>query len=411
MCPHLLPLNEKFSFDIIIFIRSKNYLLLKLTLISTILNHGLILQEIGTGLTVLFSMNNLEEINVVTWIKDGSESLEFKKNVYLHECYNPNHPISIFRTLKKVIKDDSDLFIYNIMPTAYGTSIIANFVGLISPIILKIFFHKKVIVIYHNSIHTNDFKALGYYGANNFVKSIVIKTIEKLMFKTVVTCFLSPIYTSHIQSINKNFKVKTLELPYLQTIGTLKLNNILDKEFINNSPNIVPIILLFGNWGPQKDPENSLKTLKKLHDSGVQFKLIIAGDINIHFPLFKDKISRLFKTYSEIIYKNLGRVKEKDLMGLYLNSDLIILDYKAPGGFSSVLAIAIFFQKFIISKRFSEFISQAKDYKKIIFYQDNELEQALRKYIYKIHPNLHPEEIKICDKIETMNKEIESLLF
>ena len=143
---------------------------------------------------------------------------------------------------------------------------------------------------------------------------------------------------------------------------------------------------------------------------GVKFKLIIAGDINVHFPSLNVRINGLFKTYSEIIYQNLGRIKEKDLMNMYLNSDLIIIDYNAPGGFSSVIASAMFFQKFIISRRFDEFVSQTKDYDKIIFYNENELEMTIRKYIDKVHPQIGTEEIYILNKIEKMKIEIKSIL-
>lgn len=382
---------------------------MKLTIISTILNHGSILQEIGTGLTVLFSKVYEGEINVLTWKKNDSEPLEFPNNVQIHECFNPRHPISIFKSLKNMINSDSDEFIFNIMPTAYGTSTIANFVGLISPIILKTIFHKKVMIIYHNSVHTNDFRKLGYHGASNYIKAKVILNIEKLLFKTVIIYFLSNTYSAQIQAINKNFNVKALELPYLQTVGTLMLNNMLDIETIHSSKNIIPVILLFGNWGPQKDPENSLKALKKLYDLGSQFRLIIAGDINVHFPSFNERINRLLRTYSAIIYKNLGRVKEKDLINLYLNTDLVIVDYNVPGGFSSVLASAMFFQKFIISKRFDEFVSESKNYDNIIFYNDNEIEKAIRKYIDEIHPNYIPKEINIHSKIVSMITEIKSI--
>ena len=95
---------------------------------------------------------------------------------------------------------------------------------------------------------------------------------------------------------------------------------------------------------------------------------------------------------------------------MYLNSDLIIIDYNAPGGFSSVIASAMFFQKFIISRRFDEFVSQTKDYDKIIFYNENELEMTIRKYIDKVHPQIGTEEIYILNKIEKMKIEIKSIL-
>ena len=383
---------------------------MKLTIISTILNHGSILQEIGTGLTVLCSMIDRGQINVLTWKNDDSEQLELPNNVSIYECFNPKHPLSIFRTLKRAINDDSDIFIYNIMPTAYGTSTIANFIGLISPIIMKTIFHKKVMIIYHNSIHTNDFRKLGYHGVSNYIKAKIILNIEKLLFKTVETYFLICTYSSLIQAINKKFNVKTLELPYLSSIGTLMLNNMLDKEALDNSQNIIPVILLFGNWGPQKDPENSLKALKNLRNLGVQFRLIVAGGINVHFPTLNERIKGLFRTYSEIIYQNLGRVKEKDLMNLFLKSDLVIIDYNVPGGFSGVLSSAMFFQKFIISRRYDEFVSQAKDYDKIIFYNENELEKTIRKYVDEIHPKTVPEKINIRNKIISMKIEIKSKL-
>ena len=70
----------------------------------------------------------------------------------------------------------------------------------------------------------------------------------------------------------------------------------------------------------------------------------------------------------------------------------------------------MFFRKFIISRRFDEFVSQAEDYDKIIFYIENELEKTIRKYIVEIHPNAVPEKINIRNKIVSMKKGIKSML-
>lgn len=116
---------------------------------------------------------------------------------------------------------------------------------------------------------------------------------------------------------------------------------------------------MHGFWGPQKNIEMSLSALKKLKEEGKKFRLVISGGVNKHFPEYERKFNDLVNSYSDIIDEYLGTVTEKDIMKIFINANLLILPYNAPGGLSGVLEQAIFYDLPTIAIDFPEFEEQA----------------------------------------------------
>ena len=385
--------------------------MLKVGIISTILGHGKILQDSGTALILLFfALPNIEEIEVFTWEKDSEESIGLPEKVRVYPVYSPKKTFSAFEILRECLKSRSDKLIFNMMPTALGNSSISNFIGLISPIILKRVFHRDVTVVYHNSIFTNDFVKLGYTGFLNVIRAKFLKIIEIKLFTSVDVLMLSRIYSERIGQLVKDSRVEYLDLKFFQVLGTLQLNGKLSDEVLKVKANIIPRILLFGSWGPQKDPSPVFKILRALRRSGIDFFLTVAGGVNQHFPEFKEYIDDAFTEYDDTIDRRIGYVAERELLDLFLETDLLLINYNAPGGFSSVMSFGIFFNTYIIASDFEEFREQASTYERIKLCHIAAFEQEIRMFIQEIHPKIAIRTIEIGTRVREMENTLSNIL-
>ena len=161
----------------------------------------------------------------------------------------------------------------------------------------------------------------------------------------------------------------------------------------------MPQILLHGFWGPQKNIEFALQTLKSLKDSNYKFNLIISGGINVHFPEYKKYFKDILNKYNDIISNYLGYVPEKNLMGLFVNADLILMPYNVPGGQSGVLEMSSFFGNNVICLDFPEFREEVKDDDNIVLVDKNNFYKEIEGHLKKYKPL--KKNIKISEKINS----------
>jgi glycosyltransferase involved in cell wall biosynthesis len=286
------------------------------------------------------------------------EDFELPTKVRLFEFYNYDHPLSILKLLK-VYWNSYDTVIFNMLPTGFGNSSTANAFGLMLPILLvRLFRQNNIKVIYHNSVFTNDVKTLGYNSPIDKIRVFFLSFIEKSLFRNVDTFVLLDIYKKRIdEAIGKN-RVEVFKPKYLEAITTLYINKAMNVDSLEIEKSDIPIVLMHGSWGPQKNIELGLSTMRNLKKSGIKFRLIISGGINHHFSEYENKFHELLNSYSDVIDKYLGSVKEKEIIKIFLAANLLILPYNTPGGHSGVLEQAIFFERSTVAIDFPEYREQ-----------------------------------------------------
>jgi len=348
--------------------------------VGDFLNHGKSLQTIGTAIVFLLStFENIDKIDVYCPLKDDNEDASFQPNkVSLHESYRYDDSFSIF-SLRKIPFREYDTVIFNILPTGFGSSSIANMFGLLVPLYARYIKKcKNIRVIYHNSAYTNDIEKLGYNSYYDRIRAFILKIVEKRIFKSVPTFFFLELYKQRIDdAIGKN-QVKVLNGRYIEAMTTIFLNYTQDKEFISRTMNKDPIVLLHGSWGPQKNLELGLKTLRKLKENGFNFFVIVSGGINHHFPEYEKEFYDILNKYKDVVGEYLGRVPEKGIMELFLRSDLILLPYNIPGGHSGVLEQALFFEVNTVAIDFPEYREQAAGVKNVTLVTPENFYDAVR---------------------------------
>jgi len=336
----------------------------RIAYVGDFFNHGKSLPTNGTSIVFLLStFENIDKIDVYCPLKDNNEDASFEPNkVSLHESYRYDDSFSI-SSLRKIPFREYDTVIFNILPTGFGSSGIANMLGLLVPLYARYIKKcKNIRVIYHNSAYTNDIGKLGYNSYYDRIRAFILKIVEKRIFKSIPTFFFLELYKQRIDdAIGKNL-VKVLNARYFEAIATVFLNNSQNLEFISRTVNKIPVVLLHGSWGPQKNLELGLETMRKLKENGLNFHVIISGGINHHFPGYEKEFYDLLNRYKDVVGEYLGRVPEKGIMELFLRSDVVLLPYNTPGGHSGVLEQALFFEVPTIAIDFPEYREQVRGF-------------------------------------------------
>ena len=382
-----------------------------MSIISSILNHGRILQDSGSSLVLLSELSHyVDEISVISWKSTVKTKEDPFNSIKLYQVFDQDHPFSILGYFKTLRRLNSQVYIFNLMPTAYGNSNIANFFGLIIPLYAKWILRKNTVVIYHNSTYTNNPVKLGYTGLLNSVRVSFLKKIEKSIFTTVDTYFFTETYRQVLLSIFPDAKVHAIHLPFFQVLGTLYLNGVEGEERISVTSGQKPRILLFGSWGPQKNPKEALEGLRKLKNEGSIFSLTVAGGINEHFPALNESYDRMFDEFKDVVEKRLQYVPEEKLIDLFTNTDFVVIPYNTPGGFSSVLALSIFFERYVIITDFPEYREQAKSYRNISFYEEGDLYNKMKALITSAFLPNNSVDVIIKERIDAMVMEFSKLI-
>ena len=384
---------------------------MRIAYVGDFVNHGKSLAPTGTSIVFLLSMiEEVESIDVYCPVENERvEPITLPPKIRLIETYRYDRASSLMK-LFLINRDSYDKIIFNILPTAFGNSSVANAFGICIPLILvKIFRMHNVEIVYHNSVFTNDIIRLGYISMYDRFRSRMLKIIEGSIFKSVPTFVLLKIYKERIHSALKKDKVRYLNAKYLEAFATVFLNNIQGMDMVTvERGKSIPNILLHGSWGPQKNIDLGIETLNKIKEDGMNFNLVITGSINHHFPEYEKHFREILDKYHFAgCYK--GPVTEKEIFTLFTNSDLLLLPYNTPGGHSAVLEQALFFEVPTIAIDFPEYREQSEGVEFVRF-ANNEQEflDCVKSALLEFKQ--HGETIQVKEKIEYSKNNIKHII-
>ena len=326
----------------------------------------------------------MEILDIIT-VKHESEVIKFGDRTHINGLYEPERPWSYLGVFKWFRRHTYDVLFVNSFPTSQGNSNLSNLLYLLVPLFVSRVFHTRTIILYHNSPFLTDFEHLGYSRTFDKIKSTFLKMIEKSMFKTCEVYMLLDTYVKQVRSIIHGSHVDKIELPYLGGFATLHLNGVLErKEMITGSVHeSILNVLLFGFWGPQKDLTTALKGIRLAKQESKNIRCTLAGTVNLHFDSDRTNFNNIRQEYSDVLYQIVDYVDTKDLFALFLNADLIVLPYRAPGGFSAVGAVSSLFDLEIVVPEFDEYLDQFKDSKNVQFMLTSFNETDIRDFVLR----------------------------
>ena len=374
-------------------------------------NFGNSLATATTAMVYLTSeLKEVESIDVFCAYPtlEGEESF-IPDKVNIIPTFDPKRPLSTLN-LYGIKWKKYDIVIFNILPTSFGQSPLLNLLGLLAPYILTKRDNRNIRVVYHNSTFTNDVEKLGYNSRIDRFKKFILSKVEMRIFTSVPTYMPLKIYVEKILSKNKKALVKYIDMRYLEGVPTIYMNALSKNKFIERNENSKKIVLLHGYWGPQKNLEFALKNLSELRRQGIEFYLILSGGFNSNFPSYADYFNELVKKYSNVIDERIGYVAEKDILKLFLRSDLVVIPYNTSGGHSGVLETSITFNNTVLCIRHPEYEEQSLGFNNIILTDPEHFYELLKISLKEINQRNSETSVDISKKLNHAVNSIRQLL-
>ena len=335
---------------------------LKIAFVGNFYGHGSVYDQWGTSFCILLSrLDYVDRIDVICPVSTNNYETVFPNKINIKDSFDLSRSFSIMNIKKVIEAGNYDLAVFNYGPTVFGNNNLINLLGLFTLISTSKLCN--TVIISQGSSLTNDASNLGYNSVKDKIRYKILRILEKHLYRNVKSFAQLPMYEKMLKdSVRENKVLGVLKSDYIDAIFTVYLNGIIDRESIELDANHdIPKILLHGFWGPQKNIEFALQTLKSLKDNNYKFNLIISGGMNVHFPEYKKYFVDVLNKYNGIISNYLGYVSEKNLMGLFVDADLILMPYNVPGGQSGVLEMSSFFGNNVICLDFPEFREEVKE--------------------------------------------------
>lgn len=308
-----------------------------------------------------------------------TDPIPYPPNVSVRSTYDVSRPGSVLRLLRALRGWNGDLLVFSSNTTSFGSKSSSAVLGLLLPFLAKYVGKKPTVLVYHSSVLTSDVELLGYDTFFDRIRGAVAARLERALFRTVPTFVLLRCFRDRLARRAPGAKVGVFANEFLEAIPTIRLNR-LDAE---PAPPTAPIhrrtaVLLHGYWGPQKELEGALQSLRELARQGVAFDLSLSGAVNPHFPAYHRTLERLCEEYRDIITERTGATPERAIAKLMTDSDVLLLLYRASGGQSGVLEISSCFDLTTLVSDFPEYREKAETKPCVVLVSPGSAQEQLR---------------------------------
>lgn len=291
-----------------------------------------------TGLAVEM-VNNSNVARVVIFCQHGGSS-PFRsglRGLEIRPCWRINSALSLLRALACIIRSapSLDIIVFNIYVTSFGKSAITNGVGLLLPSLVSLISNRPVAVYLHNLLETQDAQKLGY-NVRGMTRELV-RFLERFLLATTVV--IVPL-RSQSTIVEREFgvRVDSMLIPGIERLEGARHGSVSNTHASQLNDSLK--ILLFGNWGPQKDLRGALEVCRRVNQSVGGLETTVAGRLTPIFSEYVREFAQIRQEYEGPGVRFLGEVDWTQVEDLLIQSDVLLLPYRATGGYSGAMNLA-----------------------------------------------------------------------
>jgi glycosyltransferase involved in cell wall biosynthesis len=233
-----------------------------------------------------------------------------------------------------------DRIAFNIHLTSFGRRPWTNVTGLLLPGRVARRTGRRPLVFLHHLLETQDVGPLGY-RPTAFTRWLVRFLERRLLRRTRVVVPLA----SQATRVEEVFGVRPDHVmpAFVEAVpsGILRPAGADPGADRGTEPLGAPIrVLLFGYWGPQKEVEGVLGDLAEVHARGAAVRVTVSGEVNVNFPEFAARLARARSTLDPSVFQFRGGIPETDVPSVLAAHDVLLLPYRATGGYSGAMNLA-----------------------------------------------------------------------
>jgi glycosyltransferase involved in cell wall biosynthesis len=292
----------------------------------------------------LIKHDAINELTVLANSTSNSNRIEKFGKIKIIRCWKNNSlkiPFDIIKTLKK---ENSDIVHFNLHMMSWGESKISNFLGALTPYLVKILLKKKVVITLHNIREAVNVKELGMEENPFIIFGARIATKALLSVDKVIVTL-----NRFRKILEQKYKKRNIIRIFHGTVGRkVKKIKVGGKK-----------ILTFGFWRENKNLPLLIEIFQKLYKEDKKIRLIVAGDSHPAFPGYLDKLKEKYKGVEGITFT--GYVPEEKLGRLFSSSTFLVLPYTTATGTSGVVHLAASYGKPVIISDLPEVRETAKE--------------------------------------------------
>jgi len=273
-----------------------------------------------------------EEISELVLITDKLpdnatyEPIDAPVPITLIDNWSFNSWTNNFKILGAIRKSKVDMVLFNLQFLSFGDSKIAAALGLMTPLLCRLFGIKNVVLL-HNIIETVDLTSAGI--SKNPVLKWIYTAIGTILTRLILcTNLMTVTITKYVHILESKYKSKNIALiPH----GSFELPEMPD--FDKEGP---LKIMTFGKFGTYKKVEAMIEATHQVRQKlGLDIEIVIAGTDS---PNKKGYLNEIQTNYADI--KNIrytGYVAEEDVPVLFREATICVFDYTSTTGSSGVL--------------------------------------------------------------------------
>lgn len=247
--------------------------------------------------------------------------------------------LSLLRALARLLRQGRgwDVLVFNIHLTSFGTRPWVNAIGLSLPRWWATLTGRRPVVFLHHLLESQDLGALGYTPTRG--TRWIVRRLERGLARTCdVVVPLPSLAAAARRWLGRDVRVVFPRFVEAAGSGVISPDPAADPPAAPMTDQLR--VLLFGYWGPQKELEGVLNDLASVEVPGAEVTVTVAGEVNQNFPEFAGRIRATAAAHSGPRFRFLGPIPESRVAGLFASHDVLLLPYRATGGYSGAMNLA-----------------------------------------------------------------------
>lgn len=246
---------------------------------------------------------------------------------YVHPCWKFNSLSNSLNIVKAVRRNRPDIVIVNLQFLLFGDKKVAAALGLMLPILLKIYGFKSIVLL-HNIMEEVDLDKAGF--TKNPVLKWAYTMIGNVLTRLILKADLVGVtIEKYVDVLKAKYRKQNIALlPH----GAFEVPPTPDYA----KPNGVMKVMTFGKFGTYKKVEvliDAIVQIREQHKLNVE--LVIAGTDNPNVAGYLEGVREQYKDVEDLTFT--GYVEEEEVPIIFKESTVVVFPYTSTTGSSGVL--------------------------------------------------------------------------
>ena len=314
---------------------------MKVAIVTSFPPSKVTLNEYGYHLVKNFvQKKEVSELVLITDKTKEPKQLDFENShkVNVQESWAFNSYSTVFRIIKTVLREQPDAVLFNLQFVKFGDKKIPAALGLLLPMLLKLFGINTVVLL-HNILEQVDLESAG------FTKNKLAAKIYNFIGTNLTRCILK----ADMVAVTISKYVDVLNEKYNSKNVTLIPHGSFEKPTTPNFdlPEGPKKVMAFGKFGTYKKVEILIEAVEIIRQKSTQaIEIVIAGTDSPNTPGYLESVKQKYAHVPGITFT--GYVEENQVATIFNESTMVVFPYTSTTGSSGVLHQAGSYAKAVV---------------------------------------------------------------